>query len=283
MTATAAAWLVGMAFAASGIGGMLGMASGIFLVPMLTMVAHLPIRAAVGLSLISVICCSCASAPAYLDARLTNIRLAVVLEVATTTGALAGVICSGIMAPRALYLLFAAVLALSAWQMARPRHVALRPGVRRNGFVRQLDGRYPDRSSGHEIAYEVHRLPLGLAMMFGAGLLSALLGIGSGVLKIPAMDNALRLPMKVSSATSSFMIGVTAAVGAIAYGLSGAVDLSRAGPICLGSVAGSVAGAVALRAVDPKRLRLLFILVLLLLAAGMTYVAIGRAPPVPGG
>jgi uncharacterized protein len=283
MSAAAAAWLILMAFAASGIGGMLGMASGIFLVPMLTILAHLPIRAAIGLSLISVICCSCASAPAYLEARLTNIRLAVVLEVATTVGALAGVLCAGLIAPRALYLLFALVLALSAWQMMRPRHVALRSGAPRSGFARQLDGCYPDPRSGREIAYEVNRLPLGMAMMFGAGLLSALLGIGSGVLKIPAMDNALRLPMKVSSATSSFMIGVTAAVGAIAYALSGAVDLARAGPICLGSVAGSVAGAVALRAVHPARLRLVFILVLLLLAVEMMLVALGRVPSVLGG
>jgi uncharacterized membrane protein YfcA len=278
MTIAEAAWLVAMSFAASGIGGMLGMASGIFLVPILSIVMHLPIRSAIGLSLISVICCSCASAPAYLDARLTNIRLAVVLEVATTAGALAGVMCSGMFEPRALYLLFAVVLLLSAWQMTRSRNITLRLGGRARGFAQELDGIYPDGSLGREVPYEIDRLPLAMAMMFGAGLLSALLGIGSGVLKIPAMDKALRLPMKVSSATSNFMIGMTAVVGAIAYCISGAVDPSRAGPICLGSVAGSMAGAVALRAVHPKRLRLFFVLVLLLLAVAMMLVGFNDVP-----
>lgn len=278
MTADGAAWLVALSFVASWVGGMLGMASGIFLVPMLSILLHLPIREAIGLSLISVICCSCASAPAYLDARLTNVRLALVLEVATTAGAIAGVACSGIFAPSALSLIFAAVLALSAWQMTRTRQVVVQQGVARSGFVRELDGCYPDPHSGRDVPYEVDRLPLGMAMMFGAGLLSALLGIGSGVLKIPAMDNALRLPVKVSSATSNFMIGVTAATGAIAYCMSGAVSLARAGPICLGSVIGSVAGASALRAIHPDRLRLLFVAMLLILSAAMALVALGQFP-----
>jgi uncharacterized membrane protein YfcA len=275
MTAMAMATLIVMAFLASGVGGMLGMASGIFLVPMLTVLAHVPIHAAIGLGLVSVICCSCASAPACLDAGLTNLPLAVILEVATTMGAVVGVLCSGMFVPRVLYGLFAIVMALSAWQMMRPRVVALEAGGRRSRLARALDGTYPDGGSGGEVAYEVSRLPLGLAMMFGAGMLSALLGIGSGVLKIPAMDNALRLPIKVSSATSSFMIGATAAAGATAYCLSGMVNLSKAGPICLGSVAGSVAGAWMLKAIDPKHLRLVFALVLASLAIGMAFAAAG--------
>jgi uncharacterized membrane protein YfcA len=268
--------LIIMSLVASGIGGMLGMASGIFLVPMLTILAHLPIRVAIGLSLISVICCSCASAPVYLEARLTNVRLALVLEVATTAGALAGVMCSGLLAPSMLYFLFAAVMAVSAWQMMQPRAVEIRAQRQRMRFVQQLDGTYPDRQSGLNVSYEVSRLPLGMTMMFGAGILSALLGIGSGVLKIPAMDNALRLPIKVSSATSNFMIGVTASAGAIAYCVSGTIDLAQAAPICLGSVAGSLVGAQALKAIHPSRLRLFFVLILLALAIGMTLLAVGQ-------
>jgi uncharacterized membrane protein YfcA len=278
MTLGAIALLVSLSVVASGVGGILGMASGIFLVPMLTILLHLPIRAAIGLGLISVICCSCASASSYLDARLTNLRLAIVLEVATTAGALTGVLCSGWFTPRLLYSLFGAVMLLSAWQMTRARTPsAVAAGVR-SDFVRQMDGVYPDRQLGRDVSYEVSRLPLGLAMMFGAGVLSALLGIGSGVLKIPAMDHALRLPIKVSSATSNFMIGTTAAAGAIAYFLSGAIDTLRAGPICLGSVVGSVAGAAALKAVDPRRLRVLFTLVLALLAVGMFLAAFNLLP-----
>jgi len=272
-------WLMAMAFIASGVGGVLGMASGIFLVPLLTIVAGQSIHAAIGLSLISVICCSCASAPLYLEAGLTNIRLAVVLETATTAGAVAGVLCSGLLPTRFLYVLFAAVLLLSALQMAGKRTIAPTTAAARGRLVSTLDGSYRDED-GRQQSYRVARLPLGLSMMFGAGLLSALLGIGSGVLKIPAMDKALRLPIKVSSATSNFMIGVTAAAGATGYFLSGMIDLARAGPICLGSVAGSVAGAAALRAVHPGRLRGFFVLVLLLLAAAMMTIAFGGAPTI---
>jgi uncharacterized membrane protein YfcA len=283
MTGSTAIGLIAMSSAASAVGGMLGMASGIFLVPILVMVDHLPIRSAIGLSLISVIACSCASAPAYLEARLTNIRLAVVLEVATTGGALAGVISSGLFSSRMLFLLFALIMVLSAWQMMRRRSVRAPCTAGPAAFARRLDGTYPDPHSGADVAYRIDRLPLGMAMMFGAGMLSALLGIGSGVLKIPAMDNALRLPIKVSSATSNFMIGVTAAAGAIAYCLTGAIDLTRAAPICLGSVAGSIVGARVLKALHPARLRLLFVAVLLLLAIQMTLVATGIVPAAIGG
>jgi uncharacterized membrane protein YfcA len=278
------AWLLmAMAIGASFLGGMLGMASGIFLVPLLTITGHLTIRTAVGLGLVSVISCSCASAPTYLDARLTNIRLATVLEVATTTGALVGVLASGLFPPPLLSLLFAVVMLVSAWQMVRPRIKHAVPGADARAFARRLDGVYRDRERQMDIAYHVDRLPLGMAMMFGAGLLSALLGIGSGVLKIPAMDAALRLPIQVSSATSNFMIGVTAAAGAIGYCLVGTIDPTVAAPICLGSVIGSVAGAHALSHLRPQRLRILTAVILSALALEMLLAAAGIIPMATGG
>jgi hypothetical protein len=125
------------------------------------------------------------------------------------------------------------------------------------------------------VAYRVRRMPLGMLLMYGAGLISALLGIGSGVLKIPAMDTALRLPIKVSSATSNFMIGVTAAASAGAYFVRGDIVPAIAGPVALGSVVGAVLGARILMVVSNERIRLLFVLVLVALAIQMLLSAFG--------
>jgi uncharacterized membrane protein YfcA len=124
------------------------------------------------------------------------------------------------------------------------------------------------------VAYRVDRLSAGLGLMYGAGLLSALLGIGSGVLKIPAMDTALRLPIKVSSATSNFMISVTVAASAGAYFMRGAIVPEIAGPVALGSVVGALLGARLLVFISPSKLRLVFVAVLLVLAIQMTLAAV---------
>ena len=242
-------WLFAVALGTSMLGGVLGMASGIFIVPVLTMFGRIDMHTAVGASLISVIACSCASAAPFLKG-LTNIRLAILLETATTSGALCGVFLAGWIPTRYLFLLFAFILLLSAQQM----------------LVRRKDR---DDSSS------VQRLPLAMTLMYGAGLISALLGIGSGVLKIPAMDTALRLPIKVSSATSNFMIGVTAAAGAAAYFARGEIITSVAAPVALGSVVGAVLGARILMNVPDQRLRLMFVVILGLLAAQMLLAAFG--------
>lgn len=259
--------LFAVALATSMLGGVLGMASGIFIVPVLTMFGRIDIHTAVGASLISVIACSCASAAPFLRERLTNIRLAILLETATTSGALCGVFVAGLISTAFLYWVFAAILLLSAQQMLYRRKesiAALNAGTSPWAALR-LDG----------AGYSVQRLPLGMALMYGAGLISALLGIGSGVLKIPAMDTALRLPIKVSSATSNFMIGVTAAAGAAAYFARGEIVTSVAAPIALGSVVGAVLGARLLMRVPNEKLRLMFIGILLLLALQMALAALG--------
>jgi len=187
------------------------------------------------------------------------------------------VLLSGAVPVPVLYEIFAAVLLLSAWQMLRRRQVAVVPadGKLPQGWTRRLDAVYPDRVLGRDVSYRVDRLPAGLGLMYGAGLLSALLGIGSGVLKIPAMDTALRLPIKVSSATSNFMIGVTAAASAGAYFMRGAIVPDIAGPVALGSVVGALLGARLLVFVPPAKLRLVFVAVLLVLAVQMTLAAFG--------
>jgi len=267
--------LCAAAFGASALGGVLGMASGIFIVPALTLWAGVDIHTAIAASLVSVIACSCGSARPFLKHRLTNIRLALVLEVATTLGALTGVLLIGIVPVVFLYVLFALVLALSAQQMLARRQDPVGATADRLATRLQLHASYPDRNLGREVAYQVSRVPLGMSLMYGAGLISALLGIGSGVLKIPAMDTALRLPIKVSSATSNFMIGVTAAASAGAYFVRGDIDPAIAGPVALGSVAGALLGARLLMGLPADKLRLFFVVVLVLLALQMLASAFG--------
>jgi uncharacterized protein len=275
MLAASSLGLFCISVGASALGGALGMASGIFIVPILTMVVGVDIHVAIGAGIVSVIGCSCGSAAPFLRERLTNVRLAIVLETATTLGAASGVLLSGAVPVPVLYAIFAIVLLVSAWQMRRRRAALPADGNPAQGWARRLDAAYPDRTLGRDVAYRVDRLPAGLGLMYGAGLLSALLGIGSGVLKIPAMDTALRLPIKVSSATSNFMIGVTAAASAGAYFMRGAILPGIAGPVALGSVVGALLGARLLIFVSADKLRFFFVAVLLALAVQMSLAAVG--------
>ena len=267
-------WLFSVSVIASALGGMLGMASGIFIVPILTMLCHVDLRNAIGASIVSVIACSCGSAAAFLKERLTNIRLAIVLETATTAGALNGVLLAGRIPNPFLFFLFGTILLLSAWQMVSRRNdpVSFRTqSSDQDSRVRALDSSYPDRELGLDIAYRVQHVPVGLILMYVAGLVSALLGIGSGVLKVPAMDTALRLPIKVSSATSNFMICVTAAASAGVYFMRGEIVAAITGPVALGSVVGAILGARLLVSISNQRIRLLFAAVLIAVSAQMFF------------
>ena len=267
-------WLFSLSVIASALGGMLGMASGIFIVPILTMLCHVDLRNAIGASIVSVIACSCGSAAAFLKERLTNVRLAIVLETATTAGALTGVFLAGRIPNPFLFFMFGTILLLSAWQMFAKRNdpASFRTqSLDHDSRVRELDSSYPDRELGLDIAYRVEHVRIGLVLMYVAGLVSALLGIGSGVLKVPAMDTALRLPIKVSSATSNFMICVTAAASAGAYFMRGEIVAAITGPVALGSVVGALLGARLLVSISNQRIRLLFAAVLIAVAAQMFF------------
>jgi uncharacterized membrane protein YfcA len=274
-----ALWLFAVSLGASAMGGMLGMAGGVFIVPILAIFGHVDIHVAIGASIVSVIACSCGGAAPFLRGRLTNIRLAITLETATTLGALSGVFLFGVIPVSYLFFLFAAILLLSAQQMmsrrSDPPGTSAVADTGRWTTALRLDSSYPERAHGPDIAYHVQRLPMGILLMFGAGLISALLGIGSGVLKIPAMDTAMRLPLKVSSATSNFMIGVTAAASAGAYFIRGDIVPAIAGPVALGSVVGAIFGARALMRSSNASVRLLFVVVLVSLAAQMLLQAFG--------
>jgi uncharacterized protein len=254
-------WLFAVSLGASALGGMLGMASGIFVVPVLTMWGHIDIRSAIGASIVSVIACSCGSAAPFLKGRLTNVRLAIVLETATTAGALSGVLLAGAIPASYLFFILGGILLLSAQQMlAKRRDPAFPPTQPLTGrsATWRLDSSYPDRALGRDIAYRVERLPMGMMLMYGAGLISA-----------------LRLPIKVSSATSNFMICVTAAASAGAYFVRGDIVAPIAGPVALGSVVGAILGARFLMSISNDRIRLLFVVVLVALAAQMFHSAFG--------
>src|SRR5882672_7399742 len=277
-----ALWLFAVSLGASALGGMLGMAGGIFIVPILVIFGHVDIHAAIGASLVSVIACSCGGAAPLLRSHLTNIRLAITLETATTLGALSGVFLFGVIPVSYLFFLFAAILLVSVQQMMARRSDPLGASTAaptgRWGAALRLDSSYPEPALGTDIAYRVQRLPMGMMLMFGAGLISALLGIGSGILKIPAMDTALRLPIKVSSATSNFMIGVTAAASAGAYFMRGNIVTEIAGPVAFGSVLGAIVGARILLIVSNDRLRLLFVTILVALGLQMLLTVFGVHP-----
>jgi uncharacterized membrane protein YfcA len=203
--------LFAAAVAAGLLGSLVGLGGGVLLVPVLTVGFGLPIRLAIGASIISVIATSSGAASAYVRDRLTNVRLAIFLEVATSLGALCGALLSPHLPTAALYLLFSLILLGSIVPTVGKLREAVPRGVVNDQLAERfrLSGAYPSRALGRNVAYQVTRVPLGLSLMYIAGVASGLLGIGSGALKVLAMDTAMRLPIKVSSATSNFMIGAT--------------------------------------------------------------------------
>ena len=252
------------------LGALLGLGGGLIVIPALTLLLHVDIRLAIGASIISVIATSSGAAAAYVREHLANIRVAMFLELGTTIGAMTGAYLAGRVHPRWLYVLFGAMLIYSASAMLRGVHaVAVDAPVGRLSDWLRLSGSYFDHIAEKQVAYPVRRPLLGLGMMYGAGAVSGLLGIGSGALKVTAMDLAMGLPMKVSTATSNLMIGVTAAASAGLYFARGQIDPFIAAPVALGVLAGALIGSRHLRHVPGAMLRRLFIVVLLVIAVQM--------------
>lgn len=267
-------FIIGMfiaAMAAGMLGALAGLGGGILIVPILTIGFGFDIRIAVGASIVSVIATSSGAGAAYVRDHLTNVRVAMLLELATASGALTGAIVAGLINARVLFVLFGAVLLISVLTMVRRIGEDLPAGVRNDRFADrlQLASRYPDRSLGRQVPYEVTGVPLGFGVMYVAGIVSGLLGIGSGVLKVLAMDNAMRLPMKVSTATSNFMIGVTAAASAGVYFWRGDVLPLVAAPVALGVLSGAMLGARMLTRFSNATVRLIFIPVVAVVALEM--------------
>lgn len=249
------------------------------LVPALTLLFGIDIRYAIGASIVSVIATSSGAAAAYLRDGFTNIRLAIFLEVATTLGALVGVVLSSYLKSDVLFVLFSLLLLHSAYKMWRSDEPGAEDQIKRSpsrwAAKLGLNSQYPDRASASEVPYLVHEIPIGFLIMFGAGILSALLGIGSGVLKVMALDSVMKLPIKVSAATSNFMIGVTAATSAGAFFWRGDIIPQVAAPVAIGVLIGAHWGAKLMPRISGQILRRTFVFVLVLIGVQMALRGVG--------
>jgi uncharacterized protein len=252
------------------LGALTGLGGGVVIVPLLTLAFGVDIRYAIGASLVSVIATSSGAAAAYVKEGFANMRIGIFLEIATTLGALAGASLATRLPTAAVAVTFGVVLAASAFLSSRPRRPEDRPGQPDPLATRlRLDGSYPGPDG--LVAYHVRGVPGGFGLMFIAGGLSGLLGIGSGALKVLAMDQIMRIPFKVSTTTSNFMIGVTAAASAGVYLNRGYVDPGLAMPVVLGVLPGAILGSRFLARAQTRMLRLVFAIVILFLAAEMIY------------
>jgi uncharacterized membrane protein YfcA len=263
--------LVGMGSLLAGfLGSLTGLGGGVVIVPMLTLLFHVDIRYAIGAALVSVIATSSGAAAAYVKAGYSNVRVGMFLEIATTVGALVGAAVALHLHVSVIAVIFGLALIYSAFASLQEKseHSADVAPDRIAAWLR-MDSSYPTEDGMTQ--YHVRGVPLGFALMFVAGVLSGLLGIGSGAVKVLAMDQAMKLPFKVSTTTSNFMIGVTAAASAGIYLSRGYIDPGIAMPVMLGVLGGSLVGARILAGATVRSLRLIFAMVIGFLAVEMIY------------
>ena len=266
----------GVVFAVSALAGFLGsltgLGGGVVVTPALTLLLGVDLHYAMGASLISVIATSSGAAAAYVKEGFSNIRAGMFLEIATTLGAVAGAHLTTAIPASGLALIFGVVLLYSAWHTLRQPPPVSEASPDPLAEKLNLNGEYPGPHGA--IRYSVSHVKAGFSLMFGAGLLSGLLGIGSGAMKVIAMDQVMRIPFKVSTTTSNFMIGVTAAASAGIYLSRGYIQPPVVMPVMLGVLAGSLVGARFLPHASTRPLRLLFaavvgVLALEMIAGGM--------------
>jgi len=274
--------IVGLALLGGGVvagifGSLLGLGGGILIVPFLTLAFGLPVREAVGVSLVSVIVTSGASAAVYLERRVANLRLGMVLELFTAGGAVIGGTVAFLLDERLLAGLFTALLVYVAVTMVRRPESPATEVLAETAMVDEAPE--PARGGGPSLAalatslsgpdYHVHGLGVGTIGAVVAGVLSAILGIGGGLVKVPVMHLLMGVPLRVATATSNLMIGITASTSAIVYLLRGGIDPLVAGPTALGVFLGATIGSRTAHRVDVRALRLLFVVVLLYTAFQM--------------
>lgn len=250
------------------LGALLGLGGGLIIVPTLTLLFNVDIRYAIAASLISIVATSSGAAASFLRDRLTNLRLAVLLEIGTVAGAMVGFLIASSINSSILYLLFGSLLLFSSLMMLRKKREHISQTNHPWAEKLKLAGGYQE-ANGQMISYKVENVPFGLFTMFFAGILSALLGIGSGIFKVLAMDGAMKIPMKVSSATSNFMIGVTATASAGAYLLRGDIRPEIAAPVSIGIIIGSFIGGKVMPKMPALVIRRIFVVVLMIVSIQM--------------
>lgn len=253
-----------LSIAAGVFGSILGLGGGIIITPALTLLFGIDIKYAIGASIVSVIATSSGAAIAYIKDKITNVRIGMFLEIATTLGAITGAFISGLIDSKYLYVIFGVLLLYSAIAMLKKKGQELPSNVKTHPMADKLrlNGEYYDKVLKENVSYNVDGVYGGFSMMYVAGVISGLLGIGSGIFKVMAMDLFMKLPLKVSSATSNFMIGVTAAASAGVYLLRGDIDPKIAAPVALGVLVGATIGTKIMQNLRSKTIRMIFIPVL---------------------
>lgn len=261
------------------LGSILGIGGGMIITPFLTVALGLDIKYAIGASIIAVIATSSGASVAYLKDDLLNLRVAMFLELATTTGAIIGAVLTGLVPSSLLSVLFGLLLVYSAYNMYRKLRNKQKNVVQNEddkwSKKLKLNGRYYDHQSQKQISYAVKNVPGGFAMMTGAGFASGLLGIGSGAFKVIAMDTIMKMPLKPSTATSNLMMGVTAAASATVYFFNGSMRFDIAAPLALGILLGAMIGSRIMVHLKPKVIRMIFIPIILYMGIQMALKGFG--------
>ncbi|BDI02639.1 sulfite exporter TauE/SafE family protein [Ligilactobacillus murinus] len=265
--------MLGVGIFAGIMGSILGIGGGMIVTPIVTLAMGLDIKYAIGASIIAVIATSSGSTIAFLKDDVLNLRVAMFLEIATTIGAIIGALLTGAFEPMILYILFGSLLVFSSWNMYRKmrsgQEVLQQVHADKWAEKFNLNSSYYDKNTKQQVDYQVENVPGGFLIMLGAGLASGMLGIGSGAFKVMAMDGAMKMPLKPSSATSNLMMGVTAAASATVYFFNGSIRPDLAVPLALGILGGSTIGTRIMQILPSKLIRLIFIPILLYLGLQM--------------
>ena len=264
------------------LGSLVGLGGGIIITPALTILFGFDIKYAIGASIVAVIATSSGSAIAFVKEHVSNMRVGMLLEVFTTAGGVVGALMAGVFSSKLLYIFFSLILLNSFYGMLKKTGLITKlkkeeENVENDKYADKykLNSTYYDKATGETVKYNVTNVPQGSLVMFGAGFASGLLGIGSGAFKVVALDTYMKLPIKVSTATSNFMMGVTATASALIYFFNGTINPVVAAPIAIGTLIGSRTGAKVMQRLDAKYIRYIFLPILLFTIINMFLKGLG--------
>ena len=264
------------------LGSLVGLGGGIIITPALTILFGFDIKYAIGASIVAVIATSSGSAIAFVKDHVSNMRVGMLLEVFTTAGGVVGALMAGVFSSKLLYIFFSLILLNSFYGMLKKTGLITKlkkeeEKVENDKYADKykLNSTYYDKATGETVKYNVTNVPQGSLVMFGAGFASGLLGIGSGAFKVVALDSYMKLPIKVSTATSNFMMGVTATASALIYFFNGTINPAVAAPIAIGTLIGSRTGAKVMQRLDAKYIRYIFLPILLFTIINMFLKGLG--------
>ena len=264
------------------LGSLVGLGGGIIITPALTILFGFDIKYAIGASIVAVIATSSGSAIAFVKDHVSNMRVGMLLEVFTTAGGVVGALMAGVFSSKLLYIFFSLILLNSFYGMLKKTGLITKlkkeeEKVENDKYADKykLNSTYYDKATGETVKYNVANVPQGSLVMFGAGFASGLLGIGSGAFKVVALDTYMKLPIKVSTATSNFMMGVTATASALIYFFNGTINPVVAAPIAIGTLIGSRTGAKVMQRLDAKYIRYIFLPILLFTIINMFLKGLG--------